>query len=78
MQFRNENFYTHIKIIYSSTVTTQLSILFLSESAIQERVKFIAFDAVYCIRRRQFRPQAFQMCLQYFHAISGFVFQPKP
>jgi len=45
MKFGKNNFDTYIKIIYSSTVTTQLSILFLSESVIQKRFKFIAFDA---------------------------------
>jgi len=45
MKFRKDDFYTYIKIIYSSTVTTQLSIMFLSESVIQMKVKYIAFDA---------------------------------
>ena len=55
-------------MIYSSTVTTQLSVSFLSESVIQKRVKY------HCTQHRQFRP--FQICFHYFHAISGFVFKP--
>jgi hypothetical protein len=45
MLFKNDNFYTYTKTIYSSTVTTQRSILFLSESVIQKRVKYIAVYA---------------------------------